>query len=421
MKNKNTLLDTSAFFFDGDSFRPNARFLKFLFTTTSEPSLGITEEQRIQALATFLSVADENMLADLFRAATSSDGYCYMPAYTKGFSMLERSALERKAISIEELNRTYKRTGVYNITLNSEGKFVDMEKGENLDDLIQAYSLMKFGSVAHINFFARKIADKFLRELDQNANGILESFEWIAENNENVALFVPGSRNVHSSSNFVLERATDIINISLAQADLPTIIKVRLPRLASNTANYAQLSAEERARRATSTKTQLPGPDFFQNPMHIIFGDDVRITGATVDRVRESVIANGALTFREMYAFIVDPLLAHSTPQVEHKLNTALIDGTLNQDIAYILNQPGFRPVQRLVRLVLDPSNRSGLEAFLNDGVCKAAIADLFIATTGNDYLKNEKYRESGQILAKVAEERNVFDAPLQRLKNHHQ
>ena len=95
--------------------------------------------------------------------------------------------------------------------------------------------------------------------------------EGIAQRSEYITLFVPGSRNVDSSSNFVLQKALERINVALALQNLPTVIMMPLGRLESNAANYAQLPEVERAARLGSTKTILPGQELFQYPVPVSY------------------------------------------------------------------------------------------------------------------------------------------------------
>lgn len=396
-----------------DLFRPNARTIKFILTTAAEESLGVTEADRVQALSTFLKLASPETLAELFLAATSSDGYCYMPAYSRGYELLEEAVLRKRAITLETINQTHKRSCLHSLDISELGDFLDTNTGESLKDVVEMYSVMKFGGVAEINYFADQLAVQFLTDLDSNKNGVLDAFEWIADHDENVAIFVPGMRNVHTAASLVLERAIDIINMNLALENLPTIVKVRLPRFSSNEPSFSSLAPEERLNESMSKKTQLPSADFFKTPTHIIFGDGLRITGTTSKRIRDSVLANGALSFRELYIFVINPLISKQSYKIEEKLNTAKINGLLNQDVAYILNQPGFQPVQRIVKLVLDPTNREHLQEFLTDMISINAVSQLLIAATGNDYLRNPLYKDSGLILATVAEQRQALRSPL--------
>lgn len=395
---------------DGETFGPNARMLKFVLTTKAEESLGITENKRIADLNYFLDSLDNGVLRKLYEAAVSADGYCYMSDYAKGFSLLEAKAIEKGAIETNEVNRIHGRVVYEVVTLDHKGKFIRPENGEELDQLVKEYSLMKFGSPNEIKKFGRRIAIEFIEQLSSTNSELRRKFEDIREKGEYVSLFVPGSRNVPSASNFVMEEAIRYINISLALEDLPTIIIMNLPRLESNTANYAQLSNEERGKRPPTTKTLLPGPEFYKNPMHIIFGDDVRISGTTAERVRQSALENGALSVSEVYGLMIEPQIGINQPEIEDSLNSFQINGTLNEDITYIVNQERFKPVQRLVRLILDRKNQQFLYDFAFDHLNDKGLIELYKAALGNDYAKNDRYSESVKVLRKVMFDRGLVD-----------
>lgn len=393
-----------------ESFIANARLIKMILTTSAEENQGISADQRVTELKQFLSQCPNQVLEELYAAATSADGYFAMSQYESGFQLLEVELLRRQLRSIEEINALHKRTAGIAIT-ESKNTYVDMSTSHERNEIVSRYSLMKFGDPEQIQFFADLIAQKFIEEFDRESSELRQIFDSARDNHEHVVLFVPGSRNVPSASNFVLFQAIEQINIMLALQDLPTVICTHLPRLASNTANYAQLSQKERNGRPISTKTLLPGNEMYQHSIHVLFGDDVRITGATADRVRRDVMAKGALSFRELYAILIDPVVAASKPEIENALNTREVSGDLSTKVATILNHPAFQPVQRMVRLVLSESNRDQLAAFLHRYISNEALIKLYIATTGNDYLKNEKYRASGEILRTVLFERGLVTA----------
>jgi hypothetical protein len=386
----------------------NARTVKFMLGLEPEEQYALTYDKKLAALNTFLKNVDSSVLVDFYRAAISEDGYCYMPQYSEGFKLLEVEVVRRGLLSLEKVNSIHRRTATFPITVGDEGTFIHTETKEDTSEIIQRYSKMKFGDVREIEFFAEAIATDFITRIQTNCDGLLTYFQSIKEKEEHIVLFVPGIRNVHTSSNFVLQTAVEHINAFLALSDLPTITFVTLPRLASDKSNYAQLSKDERKSRLSVTQTQLPGKDFFAHGVHVIFGDDVRVTGATAERVRDVCLNSGALSFREMYALAISPDLAHVRPETEHDLNTFIVKGGLDEHIADILQQPTFQPVQRLVRLILDPKNCGDLREFLRTQVPARSLTRLYMATLGNDYLSQEKYYNSARILINIAAERAV-------------
>ncbi len=293
---------------------------------------------------------------------------------------------------------------VHDLTIDNNGNYVDLKTGENKNDIAKKYSFMKFGSVNEIDEAAEEIYQKILNNFDKYE----PFFQKIKQANQYVVIAAPGYRNVESASNSLIEKAIKKLNIVLSLKNLPTIIIIKLPRLESNKANYAALTAEER-QLISATKHQIvPGKEFFQFPIHFIFGDDVKITGATAQRAQTAVEKSGSKSFSEIYWISLDPELTSKFPEIEDKINQYQVKIELNEDIEYILNQEGFQPVQRLIRLVLCEQTRNSLSDFLKNKVSNNSLKKLYIAAHNNDYPKNVKYEASVTILNQEMIERNL-------------
>ena len=105
----------------------------------------------------------------------------------------------------------------------------------------------------------------------------------------------------------------------------------------------------------------------------------------------------------------MDPELTARFPGVEDKINQAQVKNELNQDIEYILEQDAFQPVQRLIRLILNETNRSVLTTFLKT-VPDNSLSKLYISAHNNDYPKNDLYKESVVILNNEMKIRNLVN-----------
>jgi hypothetical protein len=294
--------------------------------------------------------------------------------------------------------------------LDDAGNVFDMITGEPNNEIAREYSLMKFGSAREIKKFGRALAATFIQRLQDPEDDLLAQFQKIGENSEFIVLMTPGLRNVALASNLILEEAVSHMNARLALLGLPTIIFYRPPRLESNPHNYAQLTAQERQSRPDTTKTILPDGSFYQNPIHIVFADDVRITGVTADRVEQTSLEQGARSFSSMYALQIDPRLTVAHPEIEDQLNRTVITGQLDENVAYILTQPEFVPVQRFIRLILQPSNRADLQAFIEGVHADNNLVDLYIAALSNDYYGDPQYHESLDILQKTLLDKGLID-----------
>jgi hypothetical protein len=392
----------------------NARTVKFILNLAQEGEHDMqSREEKANILGQFLQEADDNVLVSLYGAATSSDGYGKKPKFIDGFRMLEVSMLERGLLTISEVNRNHDTTTLYDITVSPEGKFIDMESGETRDEIIRRYSLMKFGSAREIRYFSASMARRMIDELQRPDSKIRAQMTAVKTNGEHVTIMAPGYRNVESASNMVIEQAAALVNIALAQQDLPTIIVKKLTRLGSNQANYALMSREDRAKLPAAADHILPGAEFYEQPMHIIFGDDVKITGATAEGVQNSSLSHGAKSFSAWYTIQIDPVLAQHIPEIENGLNTFAVSGELDETITYILNQADFRPVQRLLRLILSETNRDNLHQFLSSQAHDKALKKLYIAALNNDYRRDSRYRESVVILTTVLREKHLINDRL--------
>ncbi|MFC1609144.1 phosphoribosyltransferase family protein [Patescibacteria group bacterium] len=406
-----TVADLIPFFtYGGDlELRVNARTIKFILETGA--GLGVYERsQRISELKKFLLQLNEEVLRKIFNAAYFQDGYYCHPKFVDGFNVLVTHMAAQRIITIEEANQIKNYTVDYNVTVDDDGNIIDIATGENLNSIGEKYSLMKFGGRNEIEFFGKGIAKKFIERLNDSGDDLLEFFQGAKERGENIMFVSPGSRNVESSQNFIYEVAIKHINVYLALNGLPTIILTKLSRLGSNVANYATLPMEERMKRPSKTKTILPGDNYFQNPTHIVFGDDTRITGSTADRVELHCLTQGAKSFLSMYCVLVDPKITAICPDIESYINDFLIKGGLDEHVAYILSHQEFTPVQRMVRLILSEDNRDSLEAFLKEQVCDKSITKLYLAALGNDYLNDERYAPSIPVIRQVLQDKELVD-----------
>ena len=292
----------------------------------------------------------------------------------------------------------------HDLTIDNDGSYIDRISGENKNEVVKKYSLMKFGSVKEIEEAAEEIYRKFIDNFDKYE----QFFEDVKRLNQFIVIAAPGYRNVESASNSIIDKAIKKINIVLSLKDLPTIIVIKLPRLESNKANYATLSAVERSSLPPTTDQIMPGREFFQFPIHFIFGDDVKITGATAKGAQTATEKFGGLSFSEIYWVSLDPELTAKYPGVEDKINQFQVKNTLDENIEYILGQDNFQPVQRLIRLVLNEKNREALPEFVKNKVSDSTLKKLFVSAHNNDYPKNELYSESVKILNQEMFRRNL-------------
>ena len=94
--------------------------------------------------------------------------------------------------------------------------------------------------------------------------------------------------------------------------------------------------------------------------------------------------------------------------QIENALNMYRVKGELDHDIAYIMNQQGFVPVQRLIRLVLARQNRKELKRFAFEYVSESSIRTLYEYAMSNDYMQDPQYAESLTMLGSIIEQKGM-------------
>ena len=141
--------------------------------------------------------------------------------------------------------------------------------------------------------------------------------------------------------------------MALVERGYPTIANVRLPRIAPPSDNYAHLSLEDRVRVSLVQDHVLPDASFYRgNGIHVLFADDVIVTGATADKVYASVMANGARSFHAIYPVLMDPIVALREPEVEGALNTCAVGADIDAGLLDILAGSGHVLVLRTLRLV---------------------------------------------------------------------
>ena len=181
-------------------------------------------------------------------------------------------------------------------------------------------------------------------------------------------------------------------------------------RLQTIAGEYAAMQTADRQNLPKTTDHILPGNELYQMGTHLIYGDDVRITGSTADGVERSALANGVGSFSDMYAVVVDPKVAATMPEVESRLNKMAVKGKLDDAVKYILNQPEFRPVQRLLRVLFNEGNRGNLASFMAEEIEPSSLVKIYIAALSNDYLKDKNYLPSVQLLRDVLFKKGIVD-----------
>lgn len=302
--------------------------------------------------------------------------------------------LKNGAISMREYLSVFGGHALHYLT-RRDGLFRDMESGADATALTRIYSRAKYGSIDDIRALASRIVEHLSRELDCADSHWARLFDEANANGDSVVMMTTGWRNVPSTANVLYDIVVDRINVKLAHLGLPTIINVKLPRIAPPCENYASLSKEERERINLVQDHVIPAANFYRwSAVHVIFGDDVLITGSTADKVFAESMRNGAKSFQAIYPVAVDPTLALADAAIEERLNTVDISGKLDGTLATLLSAPDFTPILRTLRLVFAGENHDAFATFLPQ-VPSSCWLRLYVAALGNEFLREDDCRPS--------------------------
>ncbi|MGM1051025.1 MAG: hypothetical protein ACQEXO_01335 [Pseudomonadota bacterium] len=304
-----------------------------------------------------------------------------------GFRTFAADLMARGLIDMGEYVATLGGTALAYLTPGPQGRFYDMRTGHDAGELAAIYSRAKYGGVDEILYLARGLIDYLHAELDDPSSKWTELFQEAKASGDCVVMMTTGWRNVPSAANVLFDIVVEAVNLKLAQQALPTIINVKLPRLAPPCEHYAKLSLEERAQVNLVQDHVIPSENFYRwSGVHVIFGDDVLVTGSTADKVLRESLHNGAKSFRALYPVAIDPRVALTDATVEERLNSVVVSHHLDDALAQLLSAQGYQPILRTLRLLFGEGNREALEAFLPK-VPAPAWLELYKAALGNEFM----------------------------------
>jgi hypothetical protein len=265
-----------------------------------------------------------------------------------------------------------------------------MKTTQDATGLARIYSRAKYGSIEDIRFLAGIVITMLSQALDDPGSHWRRLFATAKANGDNVVLMTTGWRNVPSTANVLYDIVVEHINLKLGHMGLPTIINVKLPRIAPPCENYASLTPQERERVNLVQDHVIPDKNFYQwSGVHVIFGDDVLVTGATADKVYFESMRNGAKTFQAIYPVAIDPVVALREAATEERLNMVAVKGGLDDVVAMFLSHADYQPILRTLRLLFSKRNCSALTDFL-PRVPEATWLRLYASALGNDFLRQE-------------------------------
>lgn len=305
---------------------------------------------------------------------------------SSGFRAFAADLFSRELISVADYVSIFGGNALNYLTSDKSGLFRDMTTGADASTLVQIYSRAKYGSVRDIYCIAQKLVDYFYSELDTPGSQWHHLFKNAKACGDNVVMMTTGWRNVPSMANMLYEIVVEEVNVKLAHMAFPTIINVKLPRIAPPCEDYATLSIDEREAINLIQDHVIPAENFYRwGGVHVIFGDDVLITGSTADKVLFESMSSGAKSFRAIYPVAIDPRVALSDASVEDCLNSVVIGQRLDDTLADLLSVPNYQPVLRTLRLLFGKNNKESLAAFLIK-VPVSTWLRLYKAALGNEF-----------------------------------
>lgn len=316
-----------------------------------------------------------------------------------GFRAFAAELFARDLVSMADYVAILGGNAVNCLTHDKAGLFRDMVTGADATTLAGIYSRAKYGSVSDIDYLAQELIDYLCSELDRPDSQWSNLFRTAKVCGDNVVMMTTGWRNVPSTANVLYEIVVEEVNVKLAHMALPTIINVKLPRIAPPCEDYAILSTEERERVNLTQDHVIPAENFYRwSGVHVIFGDDVLVTGSTADKVLFESIRSGAKSFRAIYPVAIDPRVALSDASVEDRLNCVVIQQKLDDTVAELLSASNYQPILRTLRLLFGKGNREAFTAFLPK-VPAPTWLRLYKAALGNEFLSQEQCTPSLIIL----------------------
>jgi hypothetical protein len=344
----------------------------------------------------------------MFRQATARIHADYV---NSGFRAFAADLFARNLVSMADYVATLGGNALNCLTSDKSGLFLDMATGADASTLAGIYSRAKYGSASDIHYLARELIGYLCGELDRSDSQWSNLFRNAKACGDNVVMMTTGWRNVPSTANVLYEIVVEEVNVKLAHMALPTIINIKLPRIAPPCENYAILSTEERERVNLVQDHVIPAENFYRwSGVHVIFGDDVLVTGSTADKVLFESMRSGAKSFRAIYPVAIDPRVALSDASVENRLNSVVVEQKLDDTVADLLSVPDYQPILRTLRLLFGEGNREALAAFLPKVPAQTWLR-LYKSALGDEFLGQAQCTPSLMMLRAYLTELGLLNA----------
>ena len=263
------------------------------------------------------------------------------------------------------------------ISKDAQGKYIDMKTGEDRNEVVKRFSLVKYGHLPSI----RDCADEMALEAIDNPYFLTLTTE-SSKTGKTIFITSPGIYNVPSASNILLAETARQINMAAVQKGFLALKVAEQTRLGESSLNYAQM---EIGARQKDQATRSVIPEMFANSP-VIYLDDVYISGTVAERAKQRLLneAHASHAFF-LFSMKVDPrLVAQSNGKIENELNRLVVDGSLESLKRVLLDE--FIPTQKTLVDFFDPKNGEGFEAFIRDELPISVALKLYVAQAQNDF-----------------------------------
>lgn len=357
----------------------------------SDPLKNIQPMARLEFWTNARNLSNNEQLLYFQKALVESD----IQDVKAGFRSFAAWLLRQQKIEMEQYVAVFGGNAINYVTEDDAGQFIDMHTGLSVSELVMAYSRAKYGSIEDISYIAKIMIDSLSQALDSPDSHWRRLFIRAKEEGDNVVLMTTGWRNVPSTANILYDIVVEHINLKLAHLGYPTIINVKLPRIAPPCENYARLTKEERELINLQQDHIIPDRNFYEwSGVHVIFGDDVLVTGSTADKVFFESMRNGAKSFQAIYPIAIDPRLALTDASIEERLNKVVVTGKLDVTLENILSHSNYHPILRTLRVVFAKDNFKDFREFIPKVPAKIWLK-LYMAALGNEFLNQNDSRLS--------------------------
>ncbi len=308
-----------------------------------------------------------------------------------------------KAITIDSPEINFKEEAVVALNIGMKrNKFVNLGNNNEASDIASRFSLLKYGHLDSVKFFAFKIYTEACR-----SNSFRKFLEKARTENRTTFITSPGIYNTPSASNILLKETVTLINSWCSISHLPPVKILEQSKLEESQPDYSQRNLTG---RMVSNHSANIMPEIFKDGC-VIYIDDVYITGTVAKNAKERLYSESkANSVFFLFGIKIDPTVVEKTDgKVEEILNRYQIKGSLESLRSILIDD--FQPTQKTLRDLLIDTNRKDLPDFL-DSLLPNIILKLYLASTNNGFRErwNGIYKESLNIIEKKLMELKFID-----------